>query len=42
MADRTPIMNVFGLEEREDDGQWHEWYDEKGYDIEEHFGDPDA
>lgn len=36
------LMNVFGLEEHDDDGQWHDWYDEEGHNIYEHFWDPNA
>ena len=27
------VWNAFGLEELEDDGQYHEWYDEEGNSI---------
>ena len=32
LKDDSVAVNVFGLEEHEDDG-WHEWYDEEGNDI---------
>lgn len=36
LLDETIISNVFGLEVFED-GDWTDWYDEDGRDLDEHF-----
>ena len=43
MKDPSVSMNSFGLEELEDDGEYHEWYDEgdnEDIDHTEAFGTP--
>lgn len=38
LADPTVAMNAFGLEALGDNGEWCEWYDEEGRDVDHAFG----